>query len=102
MKITVKRTDKRHTASHRYGYYVSIKPDNYSERGSTILEKFFELRAWCWETWGPSREAHENRGSENPWNGDNNDHWAWINDAYRARIYLGNKDDAAYFSLRWS
>lgn len=101
MKIVVKKTDRRHTAGHRFGYYVDIKADTYNER-LVIMEKFYQLRAWCWETWGATREATRNRSRENSWDGDNNLHWSWINDQFRARIYLATKDEAAYFTLRWS
>jgi hypothetical protein len=100
MKVTVKKTDRRHTAANNYKYFVDIRADNYTERG-LILEKFYEIRAWCWETWGPTREATETRAQENSWDGDKNENWSFINDRWRARIYLGNKDAAAYFTLKW-
>ena len=101
MKIAVKKTDKRHTASNKHQYYVVIHPDNFRER-QLVLEKFYELRAWCWETWGPSREANENRATTDSWAGDDNSHWSWVNDKWRARIYLTTKDEAALFTLRWA
>lgn len=102
MKIVVKKTDKRHTAAHKFKYYAVIKPDNYSERNGEILEKFYEIRAWCWETWGPSREASEGRALQHSWDGDKNQHWSWLNDQWRTRIYLTDKDEAALFTLKWS
>jgi hypothetical protein len=100
MKIKVKRTDKRHTAYDKFKYYVEIKHDNWSERGD-VREKFFELRLWCWDQWGPSREVDQYSldFKDTP---DRNIHWGWLNDQYRARLYLGNHEDAAYFTLKWS
>ncbi len=100
MKIKVKRTDKRHTAHGRFAYYVDIKRDDWAERHS-VQEKFYELRIWCWETWGPSREV-DRYNLEYKESLDNNSHWGWLNDQYRSRLYLGSPEDAAFFTLKWS
>ncbi len=100
MKIKVKRTDKRHTAFDRYKYYVEIKHDDWAERHS-VREKFYELRLWCWETWGPSREVDQ-YSLDYPNPTDRNTHWGWLNDQYRARLYLAGPEDAAFFTLKWS
>ena len=100
MKIKVKRTDKRHTAHGRFSYYVEIKADRVNERHD-VREKFFELRLWCWETWGPSREVDQ-YSLDHPDPTDKNNHWSWINDPYRARLYLAGPEDAAFFTLKWS
>ena len=101
MKIKVKKTDKRHSGHDRYKYYVDISYLTWDTR-HLVLEKFFELRVWCWETWGPSREVYEwpSTTEHNP--KDLNPSWGWINDQHRARIYLGSKDEAALFTLKWS
>ena len=101
MKIKVKRTDKRHTAYDRFRYYVEIKRDDWAERHA-VHEKFFELRLWCWETWGPSREVDQYSLEIDSIPKDKNNHWSWINDQYRARLYLGASEDAAYFTLKWA
>jgi len=100
MKIKIKRTDKRHTAYDRFKYYVEVKNDVWPDRVA-VHEKFFELRLWCWETWGPSREVDQySLDFENTF--DKNSHWGWLNDQYRARLYLGNDADAAFFTLKWA
>ncbi len=101
MKINVKRTDRRHTGSYMFKYYVEVKNSNYEER-KLVKEKFFELRQWCWETWGPSREVDQYASIENAWTEDQNPAWAWINDQYRFRLYLCGKEEAAHFALKWS
>lgn len=101
MKIKVKKTDKRHTAHNKFGYFVDIKMDSYTER-EAVYEKFFELRLWCWETWGPSREVDQCSTMKDTEPKDKNNHWGWINDQYRARLYLTGADEAAYFTLKWS
>jgi hypothetical protein len=103
MKIKVKKTDKRMTGYSLFKYYIDIKydrSDNFDQMPA--LEKFFEIRQWCWETWGPSREVDEFNNRSNSWMGDQNVHWAWINDAYRARLYLADTEEAAYITLKWT
>lgn len=100
MQIKIKRTDKRHTAYDKFKYYVEIKAVRVNERPD-VREKFFELRLWCWETWGPSREVDQ-YNIEHPMPADKNVHWGWLNDQYRIRLYLGNHEDAALFTLKWA
>lgn len=101
MKITVKKTDKRHTGSDRFKYYVDIRPTTYTE-WQLAEEKFYEMRQWCWETWGPSREVDKYKSIEGAYTGDQNHAWSWINDQHRYRLYLGNKEEAAHFTLKWT
>lgn len=101
MKITVKKTDRRHTGSDRFKYYVEIKATKHGE-WALAKEKFFEMRQWCWETWGPSREVDQYTSFDESYKEDQSHAWAWINDQHRYRLYLGNKEEAAHFTLRWS
>lgn len=103
MQLLLKKTDVRFAGHERFEYYIKIAPaldENYRE-------EFYKLRHWCWETFGPSREMHKihmhlMREWSNMYLGDKNDAWSWINDDYRARIYLKGKDEAAMFKLKWS
>jgi hypothetical protein len=101
MKIKVKKTDKRHTAFDKFKYFIEIKHDDWSERHS-VREKFYELRIWCWETWGPSREVDQYNLEIDFDPKDKNTHWGWLNDQYRSRLYLAGPEEAAYFTLKWS
>jgi hypothetical protein len=101
MQITVKKTDKRHTGNDRFKYYVEVKATTTGEY-KLMQEKFYELRQWCWETWGPSREIDQYTYFEGNWTEDQNITWSWINDEHRSRLYLGNKEEAAHFALKWS
>ncbi len=101
MQIKVKKTDKRHTGYLAFKYYVEIKTKEWGEY-NLVMEKFFEIRQWCWETWGPSREVDQYTNIEGAWTADQNLSWSWINDQHRARIYLGTKDEAAFFTLKWA
>lgn len=100
MQIKIRKTDARFTGFNRFKYYVKIKPV-YNE---SAMEEFFKLRAWCWETWGPAREVDApvpKDHIENKFQDDINDCWSWLNDEYRARIYLRDKDEVALFQLKW-
>jgi hypothetical protein len=101
MQIKVKKTDKRMNGHDQFKYYVDIKHDR-NEPFGLLMEKFFELRQWCWETWGPGREVNEYNSKEFAWQGDQNKQWSWVNDQYRARLYLANKEEAALFTLKWA
>ena len=107
MQLLLKKTDSRFSGHERFAYYIKIKP-LWEE---SAVEEFYRLRHWCWETFGPSREIEKEkvftvmpsqRSCSNIYLGDNNDAWSWINDSYRARIYLKGKDEAAMFKLKWS
>ena len=103
MQIKVKRTDKRMTGYNKFKYYIDIKYDrNDNFTDMPVIEKFFEIRQWCWETWGASREVDELNDRLNSWQGDKNPHWSWINDAHRARLYLATPYEAALVTLKWT
>lgn len=101
MQIKVRKTDKRHTAHNRFAYYVEIKAVEPLEY-KLVMEKFFELRQWCWETWGASREVDQYSSLEGGWSEDQNPLWAWVNDDHRARIYIAKPEQAAHFTLKWT
>jgi hypothetical protein len=60
------------------------------------FKKFIERRNWCWEQWGPSCELEFYRQP------DSNEHWCWITDQHRVRIYLVSESEATWYSLKWS
>ena len=100
MLIKVRKTDKRFNGNTRYKYYVKIYPGFYE----SAMEEFFKLRVWCWETWGPAREVSATSpkdNCQNKYTNDLNDNWSWLNDEYRARIYLKDKNEVALFQLKW-
>ena len=106
MKMKVKKLDRRFTGYDKWTYYVDFK------QTSALLDSrdwFFAVRVWCWEQWGPSREAslfYSSRLERNPLLhpevSDKNAHWSWINDDYKFRIYLCGNDEAALFTLKWA
>lgn len=102
MIINIRKTDRRNLGHHKFRYHVLISASITDPYGDAD-EKFFEIRSWCWQTWGPSRGVHENRHhySFNQFMGDDNKHWSWINDRYRSRILLAGQEEVLVFSLRW-
>ena len=100
MQTTIRKTDSRFTGHDKFQYYVKIRP-RFTE---SALEEFYRIGSWCWETWGPAREVNAkvaNDYIENKFTDDLNEQWAWLNDDYRARIYLKGKEEVAMFRLRW-
>lgn len=68
----------------------------YVEFNKLSLSKFCEVRAWCWEQWGPSCELEYWKQISNP-----NPAWCWITDEWRIRIYLASNKEAQWFLLKW-
>jgi len=95
--MKIKKLDKRNNGYGQFKYYA--KPTS---------QGMHEVRAWCWDTWGSSKELGE-------WLGDNvslavnlfhqthcfNKHWCWQNDQYYCRIYLRTDEELAFFQLKW-
>lgn len=103
MKIKLKKTDKRMTGCDRFRYYVDIRLAGFPPGSPRPINKFYELRVWCWETWGPSREVDQYHEVKPGWyDQDQSVHWSWINDQYKHRLYLAGDDEAALFMLKWS
>lgn len=99
MKLT--KLDGRHTGSKIWAYYVelSFKIGDVTYR----KVKFNEMREWCWDNWGPSKEMMEFDHTD-LFDGvhSSNPHWCWLNDAHgRRRIYLRTDQEAEIFALRW-
>ena len=68
-------------------------------------QRFFALREWCWETWGPSKELNDwllARKLPDEQLVSQNQHWCWQNDEYYSRIFLRDDPDLAWLMLRWS
>jgi hypothetical protein len=87
MKLT--KIDKRMNGFLYFKYKIQfVKTYDYM--------KFFEVRNWCWDQWGPSCEL-------NLWHRCNyNDHWAWETVDNTLRIYLKTDKEASWLSLTWT
>lgn len=99
MKIT--KLDRRHAGFNHWKYHISMP-----YHGQIIVNKmkFLEMRVWCWDTWGPSKELDEYTASD-IFDGINcsNEYWCWLSDKHgRRRIYLRDDPELEVFVLRWS
>lgn len=93
--LKVKRNDKRYAGYDNFAYRLDC--------ATSGANNFFELRAWCWATWGPSKalrdwEMHDRLVQ---FSGEicQNSNWSWMDDARRYRILFKTKEDAALFTL---
>ena len=73
-----------------YGDFKYTVRFTFSER-----EKFCEIREWCWEQWGASREF-------NLWDATKNPAWCWTMDQYRIQIYFASEGEYQWFLLKWT
>jgi hypothetical protein len=83
--LKIQKLDKRYTGGDKFSYCIDF---NYKDG-----ELFCDIRAWCWETWGPSCEFKFVR--------DNNPEWCWISDTYRNRLYFKGTAEINWYKLRW-
>jgi len=60
--------------------------------------KFCDVREWCWEQWGPSREYYFWTRTEES---RRNPAYCWLNNDYNNRIYFATDKEAQWFGLRW-
>lgn len=110
MKHKLKKLDKRHTGYPDWEFYIQ-KPYNssfYNALFSKNVEDdpriiFQNWRAWCWETWGPSKDLAEYHNDDLfDGVGSSNPHWCWMWDRKRLpRIYFKTSADATLFALKW-
>lgn len=97
IEMRIKRLDKRNNGFGKFKYYVM-----------PTSRRMHEIRAWCWETWGSSKELSEWLSDDvnfasNPLHEAHcyNDHWCWQNDEYYCRLYLRTDEELAFFKLKW-
>lgn len=137
---TVVKTDRRHSGYPYFAYFLPMRmpfvtktigkanwsamPAMPAGRGITsyampagrgitqeLSVNFHDIRAWCWETWGPSKGltdwielessissalfkiAHADRCQ--------NRHWCWLDDPLRKRIMFASVDEVALYKLTY-
>jgi hypothetical protein len=99
MKLT--KLDRRHNGVTNWKYYVEL----YYSMGDVTARnvKFNQMREWCWEIWGASKELTD-YDHYDLYDGIHcsNAHWCWLNDDHgRRRIYFRTDHEAEVFTLRW-
>lgn len=99
MNFKKRKLDRRHSGYGEWKYY--IMPNAPWNRVG--MNKFFEMREWCWNTWGHSKEINEwMRDKLDPTSISQNNKWCWQNDTYNVRIYLRTDKELSHFLLTWS
>lgn len=104
MKLTIKRTDKRHTGNAEWQYLVVIERAANVPFGNTVIvQKATDLnliREWCWSTYGPSCELELwlNISDTTP---GKNIHWCWHTNYSNFKIYLRTDKEANWFKMKW-
>jgi hypothetical protein len=91
MTYKVQKLTKQYTG-YSYFKYV-IQPDVFGEKNAR--NQLCELREWCHQTWGPSREL--------VWSIDHDKDakWCWNTEFKQKRIYLKSDAELVLFELKW-
>jgi hypothetical protein len=85
--MKIKKLDKRHTGHGTFKFMVEFTRNEHKH--------FFDIRNWCWETWGPACEVD----LMNKWPSALT--WAWQNSEWNVRVYLASDKEANWYKLRW-
>jgi hypothetical protein len=104
MKLTIKKTDKRHTGQEYWQYIVIVEKDkNVSYGHQAITQKSQHLnliREWCWQTYGSSCELDLWMSIPDQSTGKN-EKWCWHTNFNNFKIYLRTEKEANWFKLKW-
>ena len=104
MKLTIKKTDRRHTGNDEWKHIVIVERYPTTPFGnSTIIQKqtdLNEIREWCWTTMGASCELEFWLNLPDGASGKNN-RWCWHTNFDNYKIYLRTDADANWFKLKW-
>lgn len=104
MKLTIKKTDKRHTGHHEWQYVVVVERTPTTMFGTTTLiqktQDLNTIREWCWITYGPSCELELWLPLPDAHTGKN-EHWCWHTNFNNFKIYLRTDKEANWFKLKW-
>src|ERR1035437_5855301 len=75
-------------------------PPSFIESENT--QTFFDIRKWCWETWGASKELPEWLNDDSPEATCRNEYWCWKLSDLNRRIYLRTDKELFMLKLRWA
>lgn len=104
MKLTIKKTDKRHTGHKEWQYLVIVERSPKTPFGNlTMVQKALDLntiREWCWNTYGPSCELELWLQLSDGIQGKN-DKWCWHTNFNNFKIYLKSEKEVNWFKLKW-
>lgn len=94
--MKVKKTDRRFKGFPAFKYSLDLQ--HYGNKN------FFEVREWCWQTFGASKEIQafdEDNRLKQFENNSHNSKWCWHYDGWTRRIYFATDKEANWFSLKW-
>lgn len=104
MKLTIKKTDKRHTGNEYWKYLVIVERSANTVYGkAALIQKTLDLntiREWCWTTYGPSCELELWMATPDG-SISKNDKWCWHTNFNNFKIYLHTEKEANWFKLKW-
>jgi hypothetical protein len=83
-----------HKLDRRFAGYNNFK--YCSEFARVEVQKFQDIRIWCWDTWGPSCELskYTKLDIQNP-------AWCWASTEWYTRIYFATDAEYSWFLLKW-
>ena len=96
MRLKIKKTDKRFKGFPKFKYCLDL--------GRIGEKNFFQIREWCWQAFGSSKEIEALQDDWRYREFDHNSHnerWCWHVDAYTRRIYFATDKEANWFTLKW-
>lgn len=95
--IDIIKLDRRHSSYPFMKYYVT--PRGYYKEEK--IERFIELRNWCWETYGPGVERKYITLHPTDTMLESKNRWAWHTEEDYTRIYLKSDAELTLFKLKW-
>jgi hypothetical protein len=101
--LKIIKLDKRYRGGGIFKYRVTIKNPYWLPTANihTVIEDFFKMRTWCYQTWGESCELNEwliIYGRRHA-----NEFWCWDTDSVNKiyHLYLKTEKERNWFSLKW-
>lgn len=108
--LKVKKANGKFNCYPHFMYVLTVDyKKKMSSRNENIIlkQEWFEVREWCWETWGASKELDSWLTDRNLAINEmdklvgHNAQWCWQNDTYSTRIYLATDKELNWYKLRW-
>ena len=95
--MKIKKTDRRFKGFPAFKYCLDLK--RYGDKN------FFQVREWCWQTFGASKEIEALQEDWRHREFESNSHnpeWCWHYDSWTKRIYFASDKEANWFTLKWT
>lgn len=103
MKVT--KLDRRHSCHRIMKYHVEVTLDIWGS--DNRIAKFKELRAWCWEAFGPGTESkwiviHPVDDGNGQCHMEARERWAWQTEFKEMRLYFKDDETLSAFLFHWN